>query len=59
MRDFYINMNIYPEPLEAIELPTDQLIELERQLWWNKDNDEKVIKLLIFVSQELKHRGIK
>jgi hypothetical protein len=52
-------MNIYPEPLEAIELPTDQLVELERQLWWNKDNDEKVIKLLIFVSQELKHRGIK
>jgi hypothetical protein len=52
-------MNIYPEPLEAIELPTDQLIELERQLWWNKDNDEKVIKLLIFVSQELKHSGIK
>lgn len=52
-------MNIYPEPLEAIELSTPQLLQLERQLWWNKDNDEKVIKLLIFVSQELKYRGIK
>lgn len=51
-------MNIYPTTLEVIDLPTDELLALECVLWNDSNNDE-VTKLLIFISQELKYRGVK
>jgi hypothetical protein len=50
-------MNTYPSTLQIIDLPTDELLSLESILWNDADSDE-VTKLLIFISQELKHRGV-
>lgn len=51
-------MNTYPTTLEIIDLSTDELLGLECALWNDAGSDE-VTKLLIFISQELKCRGVK